>query len=157
MSSEPIVVGTDGSQTAERAVEKAGELARSLGATLHILTSYTPKAASAEWATAPGVPVPGMAATEHERVESERERDRTRAEQIVRRAGEQLGRLGVDTQMHVRMGDPADALMELAESQGAQMIVVGNKGMTGARRVLGSVPNKISHHAGCGVLIVPTS
>jgi nucleotide-binding universal stress UspA family protein len=47
--------------------------------------------------------------------------------------------------------------MEIAESEGAQMIVVGNKGMTGARRVLGSVPNKISHHARCAVLIVPTS
>jgi nucleotide-binding universal stress UspA family protein len=157
MSSEPIVVGTDGSQTAERAVERAAELARSLGATLHVVTSFNPKATSVEWATAPGVPVPGLTAAEHERVAGEHERDRTRAEQIVERARHQLVRLGVDAHGHVRVGDPADSLMELAESEGAQMIVVGNKGMTGARRVLGSVPNKISHHARCAVLIVPTS
>jgi nucleotide-binding universal stress UspA family protein len=48
-------------------------------------------------------------------------------------------------------------LVQIADEQGAQMIVVGNKGMTGARRVLGSVPNHVSHHARCDVLIVSTS
>ena len=58
---------------------------------------------------------------------------------------------------HACEGDPAEVLMSIAAEQRAQMIVVGNRGMTGARRVLGSVPNSLSHGARCGVLIVPTS
>ena len=54
-------------------------------------------------------------------------------------------------------GDPADALMSVAADEEAEMIVVGNRGMSGARRMLGSVPNRVSHHARCGVLIVPTT
>jgi nucleotide-binding universal stress UspA family protein len=54
-----------------------------------------------------------------------------------------------------RVGDAADAILDVAEEQGADLIVVGNKGMTGATRfLLGSVPNKVSHHAPCSVLIV---
>ena len=53
------------------------------------------------------------------------------------------------------MGDAADAILDVAEEQGSDLIVVGNKGMTGATRfLLGSVPNKVSHHAPCSVLIV---
>ena len=56
-----------------------------------------------------------------------------------------------------RQGDAADAILDVAEEQRADLIVVGNKGMTGAKRfLLGSVPNKISHHAPCSVLIVRT-
>ncbi len=59
---------------------------------------------------------------------------------------------------HAREGDPADAILEVAEQTDADLIVVGNKGMTGARRfLLGSVPNKISHHAPCSVYIVRTT
>jgi nucleotide-binding universal stress UspA family protein len=57
-----------------------------------------------------------------------------------------------------REGDPADAILDVAEEKGADLIVVGNKGMTGARRfLLGSVPNKVSHHAPCNVMIVRTT
>jgi nucleotide-binding universal stress UspA family protein len=57
-----------------------------------------------------------------------------------------------------RPGDPADVLIDVAEETGADLIVVGNKGMTGAARfLLGSVPNKITHHAPCNVLVVRTS
>jgi len=66
--------------------------------------------------------------------------------------------LGITTSTHAREGEPADAILDVAEETGADLIVVGNKGMTGARRfLLGSVPNKISHHAPCGVLIARTS
>ena len=59
---------------------------------------------------------------------------------------------------HAREGDPADAILTIAEEVGASVIVVGNKGMTGARRfLLGSVPNKISHHAPCSVYIARTT
>ena len=62
---------------------------------------------------------------------------------------------GVEVQTHAREGDPADAILDVAEETKADLVVVGNKGMTGARRfLLGSVPNKISHHAPCGVFIV---
>ena len=65
---------------------------------------------------------------------------------------------GVPSAVHARQGDPADAILDVAEETGADLVVVGNKGMTGAKRfLLGSVPNKISHHAPCGVLIIRTS
>ena len=53
---------------------------------------------------------------------------------------------------------PRTRFLDVAEEQGAELIVVGNKGMTGAKRfLLGSVPNKVSHHAPCSVLIVRTT
>ena len=62
---------------------------------------------------------------------------------------------GVDVETFAREGDPADAILDVAEERNADLIVVGNKGMTGARRfLLGSVPNKVSHHAPCSVLII---
>ena len=65
---------------------------------------------------------------------------------------------GVAVEVHARQGDPADAILDVAEETKADLIVVGNKGMTGARRfLLGSVPNKVSHHAPCSVLIIRTT
>ena len=65
---------------------------------------------------------------------------------------------GVEAEPHPREGDPADAILDVAEEIGADLIVVGNKGMTGAKRfLLGSVPNKVSHHAPCSVYIVRTT
>lgn len=59
---------------------------------------------------------------------------------------------------HARKGDPADAILDVAQEQDAALIVVGNKGMTGTRRLLlGSVPNNVAHHAPCSVLIVRTT
>jgi nucleotide-binding universal stress UspA family protein len=84
------------------------------------------------------------------------EEKRVRAEHYVERAQGRLTNLGVASEGHVWKGEPADALVRIADEQAAQMIVVGNRGMTGARRVLGSVPNRVSHHASCDVLIVPT-
>ena len=65
---------------------------------------------------------------------------------------------GVEVQTFARQGEPADAILDVAEEENADLIVVGNKGMTGAKRfLLGSVPNKVSHHAPCSVLIVQTT
>ena len=58
---------------------------------------------------------------------------------------------------HVIDRDPADALLQVAREVDASTIVVGNKGMSGGRRLLGSVPNKVSHEAHCNVLIVATT
>ena len=67
-------------------------------------------------------------------------------------------RAGVEVETFARQGDPADAILDVAEERGSDLIVVGNKGMTGAKRfLLGSVPNKVSHHAPCSVLIIRTT
>ena len=67
-------------------------------------------------------------------------------------------RPGVEVETYARQGDPADAILDVAEERDADLIVVGNKGMTGAKRfLLGSVPNKVSHHAPCSVLIIRTT
>ena len=146
MSTAPIVVGTDGSATATRAVERAGAIANALGAPLHVVMcceSHTNAAAMA--ATA------GMALTY-----DGGEQDRADAERVVSRARQVLAEAGIEASAHVCTGNPAEALLAIAEGEHAQMIVVGNRGMTGARRVLGSVPNSVSHRARCAVLIVPT-
>ncbi len=73
-------------------------------------------------------------------------------------AAEVAHQAGVNVQVFARQGDPADAILDVAEEIGADLIVVGNRGMTGARRfLLGSVPNKVSHHAPCSVLIIRTT
>jgi nucleotide-binding universal stress UspA family protein len=134
-TNQPIVVGTDGSETAERAVDRAGVIARALGATVHVVGGYS------------RYPAPAV----------DPDSERTRAEQSVDRAQQRLTNLGIESEAHLAPGEPGRALVEIAEEQGAQMIVVGNRGMTGARRVLGSVPNHVSHHARCDVLIVSTT
>jgi nucleotide-binding universal stress UspA family protein len=69
---------------------------------------------------------------------------------------EELQARGLSVAMHVRAEGGADALLHVAEAVDADLIVVGNRGMTGLGRVLGSVPNTVAHHAPCAVLIVPT-
>ncbi len=147
MAVAPIVVGTDGSDTAERAVDKASELAAALGAELHLVTAFD-SGVNAAWLAAPGAvaaPIVGVAEVAQER-----------AEQVLQRTRDRLSGRSLSVRTHLCGGEPADALLTIAEDEGAQIIVVGNRGMTGARRVLGSVPNRVSHRARCGVLIVPT-
>jgi nucleotide-binding universal stress UspA family protein len=147
MPTAPIVVGTDGSITADRAVDKAGELAAALGAPLHVIMSYKTLTSSAALGIAGGIVVDPVAVDAGLR---------SHAEGVVARAADRLEGIGVKVTRRVYAGDPADALIATAAEVAAQMIVVGNKGMLGARRVLGSVPNRVSHHAGCCVLIVQT-
>jgi nucleotide-binding universal stress UspA family protein len=148
MSWQSIVAGTDGSPSAERAVDHAGKLAQALGATVHVVNCYRDTQAASWMAAAGGFPVGEPVHDEDARI---------RAEEIVAQARDRLIALGIDARGHVCSGDPAQALITVAEDQDAEMIVVGNRGMSGARRVLGSVPNSVSHHATCGVLIVPTT
>src|SRR5262249_55977887 len=143
----PIVVGTDGTDRAERALDRAGELARLLGATVHVVTCYgkaTDGVGTA--ATARGVVGAGQG----------HDVERTRAPPSVDRAQQRIAQLGVDSETHIWPGEPADGLVAIADERDARMIIVGNRGMTGARRVLGSVPNRVSHRAHCDVLIVAT-
>jgi nucleotide-binding universal stress UspA family protein len=144
----PIVVGTDGSERAERAVDRAGELAKSLGVKVHVVSSFSNGSDGQLTPAARGVATQPI----HEEPD-----DRTRARHYVDRAQQLLAAAGVESETHVWPGEPAEGLMQIADEQDAQMIVVGNRGMTGARRVLGSVPNRVSHHARCDVLIVATA
>jgi nucleotide-binding universal stress UspA family protein len=148
MSSDPIVAGTDGSATAELAVDRAAELARALGAEVHVVTAYSSDTSGLLIGAAAGMVVPALA---------DEEDLRKAAHEIVDRTSARLKSQGLQVATHVRQGEPADVLITVAGDEHAQMIVVGNRGMMGARRVLGSVPNRVSHHARCGVLIVPTS
>lgn len=143
-----VVVGTDGSETAGTAVDQAAELAALAGARLLIVSAFTPVAAGRLQSEAQEAPqdVEWMI---HEREEV----DGTLAE-----ARERAGRHEVEVEVFARRGDPADAILDVAEEEGADLIVVGNKGMTGAKRfLLGSVPNRVSHHAPCSVLIIRTT
>jgi nucleotide-binding universal stress UspA family protein len=147
MTGQPIVVGTDGSATAGKAVDKAAELAAALGVPLHVVMSYKLVTSSASLAAAGGVSVDPVVANEG--VSSH-------AESVVARAADGLREAGITVTTRVCAGEAADSLITVAGEVGAQMIVVGNKGMLGARRVLGSVPNRVSHHSPCCVLIVQT-
>lgn len=149
-SIQSIVAGTDGSETAERAVTRAGELGRALGVTVHLVSAYR-RATDGAWAAAgAGMGMTSLAPEDEDLA-------RGQAEEIVTRSGRRLKDLGVEVQCHVCPGEAAEALMSVAQGESATMIVVGNRGMHGARRVLGSVPDRISHHAACEVLIVPTA
>ena len=143
-----IVVGTDGSDTAGKAVGQAAELAASADATLLIVSAFEPVSGARLREEAQEVPddVRWMV-NPREDVDATLESAAELAEQ----------RGATSTRTFARQGDPADAILDVAEEQGADLIVVGNKGMTGAKRfLLGSVPNKVSHHAPCSVLIVRT-
>jgi nucleotide-binding universal stress UspA family protein len=130
---EAIVVGTDGSETAAKAVDEAAALAGKSGAVLHVVTAY-------------------------ERLKSERYSPDARADSVLDAACAAARIAGAEAKPHAREGDPADALLTVAEEESADLVVVGNKGMTGGRRyLLGSVPDKVSHHAPCSVMIVRTA
>ena len=143
-----IVVGTDGSDTARKAVDEAIDLAKSVGASVYLVSAYEPVPQSRLREEARQMPEDlQWMVNRREEVDA----TLSDAADIVREAG-------VDVESFAREGDPADAILDVAEERDADLIVVGNKGMTGARRfLLGSVPNKVSHHAPCSVLIVRTT
>jgi nucleotide-binding universal stress UspA family protein len=143
-----IVVGTDGSDTAAEAVRQATELARLTGGTLSIVSAYQPTPGRRVQAEQSGAPVD---------VQYEIG-PREDVNLILDAAAADVRKAGVEVQTHPVEADPADAILNVAEETKADLIVVGNKGMTGARRyLLGSVPNNVSHHAPCSVIIVRTT
>ena len=140
-----IVVGTDGSETADIALRRAIELAALTGGKLHVVSAYEPAPArvggnrpvaeAAEWTVGSDFKV----------------------EAVLQRAQDEANAGSVDYEVHAPKGDAADSLIAAAKEHDADLIVLGSRGMRGARRVLGSVPNKVSHHAPCDVLIVQTT
>jgi len=143
-----IVVGTDGSDTASGAVKEAIDLAKLEGAQLHVISAYAPvsgRRVRDEQSAAP-------ADVQHEIG------PREDVNLVLDAAAAAARKEGIEVQTHPVEADPADAILNVAEQVDADLIVVGNKGMTGARRyLLGSVPNNVSHHAPCSVIIVRTT
>jgi nucleotide-binding universal stress UspA family protein len=143
-----IVVGTDGSDTAKLAVREATELAKQTGSALDVVSAYEP--------------VP-QSRLRTERMEAPDDiahlvGPREDVDGLLAEAAREVEAAGVKVTTFAREGEPADAILDVAEEIDADLIVVGNKGMTGAKRfLLGSVPNKISHHAPCSVLIIRTT
>ncbi len=143
-----IVVGTDGSETAAQAVSQAIELAKLTGASISIVSAYQPASGRRVQAEQAGAPVD---------VQYEIG-PREDVNLVLDAAAADAKGQGIEVQTHPVEGDPADAILNVAEETKADLIVVGNKGMTGARRyLLGSVPNNVSHHAPCSVIIVRTT
>jgi nucleotide-binding universal stress UspA family protein len=143
-----IVVGTDGSDAATEAVRQAAGLARAFGAGLDIVSAYEPASVDRLRVEQSGAaPDPRWAINAREEVDN-----------TLGAAAELARGLGVEAvHTFARQGDPADSILDVAEERGADLIVLGNKGLTGAARfLLGSVPNKVSHHAPCSVLIIRT-
>ena len=154
-----IVVGSDGSDTAREAVNQATELAAALGASLVIVRAYHERAAlnpavAYEPTLQEGADTAGLPDDVARPVGPRAEALASLEEEVALAV-----QGGVpDVTSAARAGDPADAIITVAEETGADLIVVGNKGMTGAARfLLGSVPNKLTHHAPCNVLVVRTT
>ncbi len=136
-----IVMGTNWSETAEVALVKALELARSGGGRLHVVTAapVSPAPVAGRHAGASGSPSLGP---------------RFQADVVLEQTLARLGAGDVQVELHTDTAEPGDAILAVADQVGADLIVVGNKGMH--RRVLGSIPNTVSHRATCDVLIVQT-
>jgi nucleotide-binding universal stress UspA family protein len=137
-----VAVGTDGTSTATEAVRTATELARRFDAKLVLLSAFSDaggrpldsgSSAEIQWASSPAA----------------------RVQEILARAADEIGREGVECSTLVDEGDPAEVLVRLAEECEADLLVIGNKGME--RRVLGSVPNTVTHRAPCAVMVVKTT
>ncbi|MEA2428453.1 MAG: hypothetical protein QOF37_2081, partial [Thermoleophilaceae bacterium] len=130
------------------AVRQATELAKAVGATIHLVSAFEPVG--------------------NQRLREERQQvpedmswmvnQREDVDATLKQAAESISEAGVQVETYARQGDPADAILDVAEENNADLIVVGNKGMTGAKRfLLGSVPNKVSHHAPSSVMIIRTT
>jgi nucleotide-binding universal stress UspA family protein len=139
-----IVVGTNGTATADIALTRAIGLARLTGATLHVVSAYEP--APAKVGGNPPAEASEWNITPHFKVDA-----------VLDRATDLARSDGIEIEVHGPRGDAASAIVTVAEQVEADLIVLGSKGMQGARRVLGSVPNKVSHRAPCDVLIVQTT
>jgi nucleotide-binding universal stress UspA family protein len=143
-----IIVGTDGSQTAGKAVTRAADLAATSSASLLIVSAFRPVPPERLRNEKTGAP------EDLSYVVNSRE-DVDHLLSVARKLAESRGASNVKTEA-VDSG-PSEALIDTAARIGADLIVVGSQGMTGAKRLLlGSVPNRVAHHSPCDILIVKT-
>jgi nucleotide-binding universal stress UspA family protein len=135
-----VAVGTDGTATADEAVKSAAAIAKRFGAKLVLLSAFEK-----------GAPSPQREDIELQWASS----SSARLSSALERAQADLRRDGLECDCRIDEGDPAEVLVRLADECGADLLVIGNKGMK--RRVLGSVPNSVTHKADCSVLVVKTT
>lgn len=135
-----VVVGADDSSTARQAVVVAADIAQLTSGTLHIVTAYQRKT----------VQIQDLPA------EFRHTATLNPADALLNELSLIAKDRGLQSVIHPALGQPADAICRVAENENADLIVVGNKGMAGKRRVLGSVPNSVAHGAPCSVLLVDT-
>ena len=143
-----ILVGTDGSETSFRAVDRAAQLAAATGATLLLASAYSPmpereRASAADRLGDLAYKVQGS----------------TPADDALRAARERAVAAGArDIQQESVVGDAVDVISRLAKDRGAELVVIGNRGLNSlAGRILGSVPANLSHRSPVDVLIVHTT
>jgi len=143
-----ILVGTDGSDSSFRAVERAAALAADAGATLLIVSAYTEMSDRdrARAASALGEEAYKVIGSHP-------------ADDILREAADKAKKVGAkDIDTFCKPGDPVDVLVHAIDERSADLCVIGNRGLNSlAGRLLGSVPANISHRAACDVLIVHTT
>lgn len=137
---EIVVVGADDSSTAREAVRVAADIAKVAGGKFHIVTAYDPKSIRIE-----DLPQEFRYASSV-----------NPADVLLQTLSMLAKEQGLEPVVHAATGDPADAVIRVAEREHADLVVVGNRGMKGVRRVLGSIPNTVAHGAPCSVLIVDT-
>ena len=136
-----VVVGADDSSTARRAIEAAAEISQISGGVLHIVTAFGSKLYDE-----------GSRPEEFAHINSEGEVDA-----LLQELSFIAKRRGIEPVLHGVKGPAADVIIEMADELGADLVVVGNRGMKGVHRVLGSVPNSVAHGANCSVAIIDTS
>lgn len=143
-----IVVGTDGSPSANQAVTHAAELASSMGAELHVVHAYKVPDASAAASQ-------GMLQVDPNEL---RQGALEHAASVCEAAVQTISGVGASVHSHIVSGEAAEAIIGTAEAVDADLIVVGNRGMSGVKRfLLGSVPNRVAHHSPCHVTILRTT
>ena len=130
---ERIVVGAAETEAAKLAIANARELARLTGAEVHLVLAFDPY---------------------RDRIDPEERPATAHAQEFL---DDVAASFDGTVRTHAVAGDPSDAILEVARDADADLIVVGNKGMQGKGRILGSVTNTVSHHAPCSVLIVSTT
>jgi len=135
---EVVMVGADDSETAKRAVEVATDIAAMYGAKLHIVTALD-KGHNVDFGP------------EFSHVHTKDD-----GQALLQSLSFVAKKRNVDPELHSVKGDAANGLLEKAKELVADLIVVGNRGMRGLHRVVGSVPNSVSHGAHCSVLVVDT-
>ena len=161
---ERILVGTDGSPTATKAVEMAGGLAAALGIEPLIVCAFEPPSEEelSRYRADPNDPLEQWKAPRAHRETPAEFRWRiagaAQAEDILERASSHAAQMGMRAHVRAVEGSPAEVLLTIAEEEEFGLIIVGNVGMTGASRFkLGNVPNRVSHHARTDVLILRTT
>jgi nucleotide-binding universal stress UspA family protein len=142
---ETVAVGTDGSETAAKAVAQAFELAERFGARVVVLSAF-------DGTAGPAAPRLSGTARQHPEWSSNAAEQ---VERILAVAEEAAAERGLEVSSAMEEGEPGEVLVRLAERHKADVLVVGSKGME--RRVLGSVPNTVTHKATCSVMVVKTT